>query len=412
MPTHRRETPPPPPDFHASDFLARHVGWLMEFYHPRAVDPRGGYFHFYGLDGSIIRPNTRTLVSSARMVVSFCMAARVLRRPDLAEAARHGIAFLQRVHRNTSTGGYAWEVAWNGERFVTSDDSNQAYGLAHVGLAYAHAAATGIPPAKAGLDGVFGVMERYMKDAAQPLYREEFTADWQPLSPYRGQNSNMHAAEAWLAAFAATADRRYLDRAVDIGKTLCVVLAQASHGLVYEHFDAAWRPDWRYNEGDFSNIYRPWGFQPGHQTEWAKLLLTMSRLTGDPSLAERARELFDATVERAWDREHGGLVYGLAPDLSVCNWDKYFWVQIESAVAAAYLADRFPDGDYGAWYRRFWTIAWDHFVDHQHGSWFPTLGRDFALKSPDKAQGGKDYHVVGACFDLIEAGVDGRRSHR
>ena len=54
----------------------------------------------------------------------------------------------------------------------------------------------------------------------------------------------------------------------------------------------------------------------------------------------RACQLFDAAVAKAWDTEYGGLHYGFAPDGTICDSDKYFWVQAESLAAAALLAAR------------------------------------------------------------------------
>ena len=42
------------------------------------------------------------------------------------------------------------------------------------------------------------------------------TADWTQESSYRGQNANMHACEALIAAFEATNEQKYLDRALAI----------------------------------------------------------------------------------------------------------------------------------------------------------------------------------------------------
>ncbi|MCM3061032.1 AGE family epimerase/isomerase, partial [Bacillus subtilis] len=57
---------------------------------------------------------------------------------------------------------------------------------------------------------------------------------------------------------------------------------------VWEHYHADWSIDWDYNKEDSSNIFRPWGFQPGHQTEWAKLLLILERHRPLDWLAPRA----------------------------------------------------------------------------------------------------------------------------
>jgi len=118
-------------------------------------------------------------------------------------------------------------------------------------------------------------------------------------------------------------------------------------------------------------------------------------------LHPRARALFDAAMARAWDAAHGGLVYSLEPDLSVANADKYFWVQIETAAAAGLLARATGDLGYWDWHDRLWRYCWDHLVDHAHGSWRKQLGPDNARIATDKGSGGKDYHVVGACFDLL-----------
>jgi len=48
-------------------------------------------------------------------------------------------------------------------------------------------------------------------------------------------------------------------------------------GLIWEHYDTNWEPDWDYNRDNPKHLSRPWGFQPGHQTEWAKLLLILER---------------------------------------------------------------------------------------------------------------------------------------
>ena len=48
--------------------------------------------------------------------------------------------------------------------------------------------------------------------------------------------------------------------------------AAKADGLVWEHYDRDWNVDWDYHRDDPKHLFRPWGFQPGHQTEWAKLL--------------------------------------------------------------------------------------------------------------------------------------------
>ena len=48
--------------------------------------------------------------------------------------------------------------------------------------------------------------------------------------------------------------------------------------------------------------------------------------------------MFEAAVSRAWDTTNGGFFYGYAPNDSICDGDKYHWVQAETFAAAALLA--------------------------------------------------------------------------
>ena len=93
------------PDFRSPAFLRAHIADTMAFYHPRAIDPRGGFFHYFRDDGSVYDASHRHLVSSTRFVFNYAMAARefgddaALHREYLA-AARHGLRYLRDVHRD------------------------------------------------------------------------------------------------------------------------------------------------------------------------------------------------------------------------------------------------------------------------------------------------------------------------
>jgi len=396
-------------DFRSPEFLRRHILHTMSFYDTRSVDDSGGFFHFYKDDGTVYDRQTRHLVSSTRFVFNNAMAARRFGNPRWRDAARHGVRFLREVHRDPRSGGYAWLLHWNAGQCEVLDATNHCYGLAFVLLAHAHAAMAGISEARAGIGETFELMEQHFWEPAHGLYADEATADWS-VQPYRGQNANMHACEAMLAAFDATRDRRYLDRAERLAESITQRQAAFADGLVWEHYRSDWSPDWDYNRHDKSNIFRPWGFQPGHLTEWAKLLLILERDRPAPWLLPRAQALFNAAVEHAWDSTHHGLVYGFAPDekhhgkFTFCDTDKYFWVQAESLAAAALLATRTGEGGYWDWYDRLWAYSWEHLVDHRHGAWYRILTRDNRKYSDEKSPAGKtDYHTMGACYEVLNA---------
>lgn len=392
-------TPGTLPDFRSPPFLRDHIAQTMAFYHPRAIDPDGGFFHYFRDDGSVYDAGHRHLVSSTRFVFNYAKAYRAFGNAEYRDAVGHGLRYLREVHRNPATGGYAWTLR-DGR---VEDDMNHCYGLAFVLLAYSCGLEAGFDECRDWMLETWDLLERHFWEAGHGLYRDEADAQWN-FTDYRGQNANMHMCEAMLAAFEASGDRRYLDRALLLADHMTRRQAAKAEGLVWEHYDRDWNIDWKYNLDNPKHLFRPWGFQPGHQTEWAKLLLILDRHVDADWLLPTAQHLFDVSVERAWDEARGGLYYGFAPDGRVCDDDKYFWVQAESLAAAALLAQRSGDARYWDWYDRLWAYSWQYFVDHRYGAWYRILDADNRKYSDEKSPAGKtDYHTMGACHEVIKA---------
>jgi mannose/cellobiose epimerase-like protein (N-acyl-D-glucosamine 2-epimerase family) len=385
------------PDFRSAEFLREHIAQTMAFYHPRAIDPAGGFFHYFRDDGSVYDRSHRHLVSSTRFVFNYAMAAREFGSAEYLEAARWGLRYLREVHRDPASGGYAWTIRDG----VAEDRTNHCYGVAFVLLAYSTALKAGIEEARAWIDETWELLELRFWEAEANLYRDEASADW-VFGPYRGQNANMHMCEAMLAAYEATGQARYLDRALLLARRMTVEQAALADGLVWEHYSEDWKIDWDYNRDNPRHLFRPWGFQPGHQTEWSKLLMILHRHTGEAWLVPTARSLFDRAARASWDDVNGGLFYGFAPDGRICDDDKYFWVQAESLAAAGRLAQATGDQAYWDWYDKLWAYSWEHMVDHRYGAWFRILTRDNRAYSDEKSPAGKtDYHTMGACYDVL-----------
>lgn len=392
---------PDTPNFRSAEFLKQHVDSILAFYQPHVTDGRlGGFHQNYLDDGTVFDPGFKHLVSSTRMIFNYCGAYRHSGNEEDLQRARHGLEYLRNQHWDGQRQGYNWLLNNN----APVDQTNHCYGLAFVILALASCVELELDGARKDLYKSWDLLNQHFWQADAGLYADEATPDWQTVSPYRGQNANMHCCEALLAAYKATGDEQFLDRAYTLARTVAVTLADKAEGLIWEHFTETLEIDWDYNKDDPKNLYRPWGFQPGHQTEWSKLLLTLHRYRPEPWMLERARNLFDRALEVCWDGEHGGIAYGHAPDGSICDADKYFWVQAESFAAAALLAEATGEEMYWQWYDRIWDYCWAHFIDHEHGAWYRVLDRQNRKYSNEKSiAGGKcDYHTLGACWELLE----------
>ena len=388
------------PIFNDRRFLIDHIDSVMKFYHPHCIDNNtGGFFQYFRDDGSIYDFDTKHLVSSTRFIFNYSMAAIQFDSKDYLDAALHGINYLRDSHLNKNTGGYAWTM----KDSEVDESTNYCYGLAFVLLAYSSAYKAGILKAKDYIEETYQLMEKHFWSKQYELYSDEISADWKVVSGYRGQNANMHSCEALIAAFEATGSQKYLDRALLIGKNICIRQAGLAEGLIWEHYDSNWEINWVYNKNRPDDLFRPWGFQVGHLNEWAKLLLILERHVKEDWLLPRAQELFDDAVEMGWDEKSEGLFYGFAPNGDICDKDKYFWVQAESLAAAAVLANRTGDDYYWEWYDRIWSYSWKHMIDHKYGAWFRILDSNNNKYDDLKSPAGKtDYHTMGACYEILK----------
>jgi mannose/cellobiose epimerase-like protein (N-acyl-D-glucosamine 2-epimerase family) len=401
------------PDFRDPGFVAAHIEQTLGFYYPRAIDPTGGHFQCFLDDGTVCDRHTRHLVGSTRYVFVWANAWRRFGGDHYRRELERALDFLRGAHRDPRTGGYAWLLSWR-DRIVEQvlDPTNHCYGHAFVLLAYAHGLRAGIADCEPWLQEIWQLLDERFWEDKHALYADEAGADWN-LRPYRGQNANMHACEALIAAYEATAEVKFLDRAERIAHAITERQAALAGGLVWEHYREDWSIDWDYNRNDHRNKFRPWGFQPGHLIEWAKLLIHLDRHRPATGRVARAALFFDAALDIAWDGRHGGIAYGFAPDRSISDNDKYYWVQAEALVASALLGEATGDEKYWNWYQRLWSYCWEHFVDHQYGAWFRVLAPDNRKVSNQKSPGGKvDYHNMGACYDILEVLQRGARRER
>lgn len=384
-------------DFRDPVFLRQHIKSTLDFYMPGIIDESGGYHQNFFDDGRPFAAHSKHLVSSCRQVINFCLGDRLFEN-QYRELRQRGVDFLRERHRRDD-GGYVWTLSED-----RIDHSNHCYGLAFVLLTYAQLVERGDSSALQSLYETWNVLESRFWQQEAGIYADEAAPDWSVLSDYRGQNANMHMCEACIAAFEATGDSEFLHRAQELAETVAVRLAQQSNGLIWEHYTLDLAIDWDYNRDDPANLYRPWGFQPGHQTEWAKLLLLLWEHTADAWLLTRAQQLFDYTWSIAWDQGSGGFFYGFDPDGNICDNHKYFWVQAESFAAAALLAKSTGDDGYWHIYETIWQYCWQCFVDHHYGGWFRILTHDNKKIDNQKSLAGAkcDYHNLGACGTVLD----------
>ncbi len=383
---------------------AEHRQWLLSqadsllgFFRTGALNPAGG---FYQLDasGRPLKPKPghngteRQLHDTSRMVHSFAVS-KLMGRPGANTFIDHGMDFLWKRHRDNKNGGYFWGV--DDDRPTSPE--KQAYGHAFVLLAASSAKVVGHPDADRLLADVTEVLYTRFWEPAVGATSEEFAADWRTISDYRGQNSNMHLAEALMAAFEATGEQTYLDGAQSIAELIINRHARAQGWRVAEHFDANWNVDSKY-VGD--PVFRPKGTTPGHALEWSRLLVQLWELGERKTdwLPNAAKHLFSNAVKTGWNTGSGGFYYTLDWDNVPDQTDRFWWPCAEGIAASAVLASVDENPLFEEWYRRIWQFVDAHVIDRKLGGWHPELNDQ--LEPISRVFEGRPdiYHALQSCI--------------
>ena len=398
------------PDFRSPAFLRRHAHDIVGFYDSCALDPAGGFFHAFKDDGQICHPAERQLISSAGFVALYARMLRHFATSPQAQSWRsaleHGLNFLERMHREPSSGSYAWSLHWQHGRLQSREFVADSLGLAHVLNAHAHAVLADVPASLPVLDQIWSALESHFYDRRAGLYACRLNADGE-LAPHRRQSVNLALCEAFLSAWTATGDRKYLERADQLAELVTDLLASRTGGLIWEDFHVDWSPD-QSHPGEYDPSAARWGFRIVDQMRWSRLLLQLDQqLPGtdqEHPRVQRARELFARATRLGWDRTHEGLVTSLGPNQQVLDTHRHHDALAEAIIAAALLGQRTASGAYWDWYDRFWGFAWKQFIDHRKGGWWRALNGANQKISDDKSPPGKvDLPNLGACLDILEA---------
>jgi len=370
-----------------------------------------GFKLLHPTSGETYGDHDRHLVATCRSVANFALGA-IVDGPDwCVDAVEHGLSFLEEKHHAGE--GYHLLVDADG---TPRDRTRSAYGHAFVLLAYARATEAGVDDAKDGLAATHELIENRFRDDTG-LLRSDCHSDWTEQEPYRGQNANMHACEAYIAAYDVTGNDEYLDRARHIARSITVDLASETGGLLWEHYTDNWTHNYEYNDDKPRHQFRPPGYQPGHHVEWAKLLALLDRYddtvgtdtggdtdTPNDGWYSRARELFEAAVNNGWTGN--GFVYTHEADGTPIVTDQYGWVLAEALAASAVLSERAARYDdeavdrFQEWNRRF--LACTDRYRGPAGVWYEKrlpADDENNVVAPDPPGVEPDYHPATAFYE-------------
>lgn len=307
----------------------RLAGWLMTEALPiwwafGIEHADGGFHEKLGLRCEI-RPDDRRVRVQARQVFTFAVAGRLRWTGPWREAIDGGLAyFLSRCV--LPDGAVRMVIKADGS---PKDDTFSLYDQAFALFAFAAAASVvsdRAPVEAAAVKLRTLLLERYKHPAGG---FEEANPRTLPLKA----NPHMHLFEACLAWVEAGGDETWGRLADEIAELCLTRFLDPKEGWLREFFDGDWAP----MPGEEGRIV-----EPGHQFEWAWLLVRWGVLRGRPDAIEAAAKLARLGEDHGMNEGQGVAINVLLDDGTVKDGSARLWPQTERIKGHVALASVAP----------------------------------------------------------------------
>lgn len=388
-------TEPHAPSAHqrAADRRDRLMAWLMTEALPiwaafGVDEARGGFHERLGLRAEILADRRRVRVQ-ARQVFTFAVAGRLGWTGPWRRAVDEGLAyFLERCVLPDGTVRMVIEP--DGQPF---DDSFSLYDQAFALFAFAAAASVVAdrgPVEAAALRLREALMTRFKHPTAG------FEESAPPSLPLKA-NPHMHLFEACLAWVEAGGDATWGALADEIADLCLTSFLDPAEGWLKEFFGGDWKPA----PGEDGRIV-----EPGHQYEWAWLLVRWGRLRNRPDAIAAAGRLAELGETHGLNRATGAAINALLDDRSIKDGGARLWPQTERIKGHVALAAVATDA---AGRARHLSLAADaadalmlYFDVPTPGLWRDKMNPDGSFVE-EPAPASSFYHIICAIEELDKA---------
>jgi len=363
------------------------VRWLLECAYPRwaahGIDAGGGFVEALGQDGiSLARPRRARV--HPRQVFAFAHAPRLGWHRDVPVILEHGLRWFER-HYQRADGLFRAVVADDGQAV---EERALLYDQAFVLLGYAAAAR------------VLGSTAQWEVRALElrGLIEERFALSNGAFRPSRAathleSNPHMHLLEACLAWTEIGRNSSWSQWARHLVTLALERFRHEATGAIGERFDL---------EGRAMSDLGGRLIEPGHQFEWAWLLMRSRGVHPGP-LLDAAEHLCNLAGRHGL--RNGLVVNALHDDLSVHDANARLWPQTERLKAALLAAHLTQDPKYEADAAAAAASLLPYLSTPVPGLWFDVrLPSGTLLHAPVPAS--TLYHLVGAIVELNDASGD------
>jgi mannobiose 2-epimerase len=373
---------------------------LLPFWLAQEDSVYGGYFEAVDAQGRIYPNAPKTVVFLSRMLWTMSEAARRFGFGDCASQARRTYLFLDRLHDQSSRGGYFASATRDGAPYQRH---KHIYAQAFVifGLA-GYASATGDEAARAKALDLFRTVEDRAHDHETGLYREAFDESWQEIpnedralgetiAPYTA-DTHLHLIEAYTQLL-RTAPQEEVRKALHaLVETFLARFIAADGSFAHQKLDRNLMPV-------------PGTIWPGHDIEASWLLTSASDLLGDRELEFRVH----GTARRL---ALGAVKHGAGPNGGwaerVSNGKRHpwclWWVQAEAVIGTLNEGLRSRDLQLIEQAVATWSFIERCMIDRSSGDWrLRVTAEGVPDETCPRVIFWKDaYHQARACMELVD----------
>jgi mannose/cellobiose epimerase-like protein (N-acyl-D-glucosamine 2-epimerase family) len=350
--------------------------WLLDSVFPLwwevgADLEKGGFHDRLTTEGQPL-PGAKRARVQARQTFCYAAAPYIGWRGPWRTAMRHGMAFLDSAHLRTDGLFQAWE--FGGGRGDAVDLYDQAFVLLALSSTY--------------VQGELSAAQRAEHLIAK--LRVEPAGGFADFNSVALRaNPNMHMFESCLAWIVAGVEAPWRAAAAGQARLAMDRLVDPHSGALSEIFGPGWSAP---------QLATDRLVEPGHQFEWAWLLMRWSAISGDSAALAAGLRLLDVGERKGVDAQRNLAINALNGDLEPTDVGTRLWPQTERMRAALLAGELTGDDSY-----------WDMAMKATHSLWRflnrerPGLWRDSLEREDGTALASSFYHIVGAMNQLDRA---------
>lgn len=367
---------------------ARFEDWLFTralplWWQSGADHAHGGFHELIAVDGSPAGTFRRARVQGRQSYV-YAQAGAMGWNGPWREAAPHGIAYLDACYRQPD-GQYCTLVS---EQGAVLKPTTLLYDQAFALMAMATIVKT-MPERQDLKAAAHALWDSIRASRQHPAGGFVETGEKQFLS-----NPHMHLLEALLAWCEAEPNGIWGGVADSVASLACAKFIDQQGGFLRENFDATWAPA----PGPDGHVV-----EPGHQFEWAWLLMRWGKIRGRPDIRKVARRLFEHGC-RGIDARRDAAVHAMNDDFDVTVPTARLWAQTERIKAALSLADGeealVGEALKGA------ACLWRYLDTPVTGLWWDRFEPDGSFTA-EPAPASSLYHII-CCIDVMRQAARSR----